>query len=395
MTREQVIRGRVVTPTGVISDGVVAIAGDRIADVRPATGRAADRTADRTADHGAGRRVAARRVPWILPGFVDIHVHGGGGASFTSGDPDQARAAVAFHARHGTTTMLASLVTAPAEHLRTALAGLSPLVDGGVLVGIHLEGPYLSTVRRGAHDPAHLRDPDLAELTGLLDQGGVRMVTLAPERAGAIEAIRLLRSRGVLAAVGHTDASYEQTRAAIEAGATVATHLCNGMRPAHHREPGPITALLDAADVVCEQIADGVHLHEGMLRHVVRVAGPDRVALVTDAVAAAGMPDGEYELGGRPVTVSDGVARAADGAIAGSTGTMDAAVRHLIHCGISIVDAATMAATTPARVLGVDAEVGSVVAGRRADLVLMDDDLRVLDVLWAGAAVRRTGFPGV
>jgi N-acetylglucosamine-6-phosphate deacetylase len=379
MTREKTIRGRVVTPTGVIPDGVVTVAGGRIADVSAA----------------GDRRRAGRRVPWILPGFVDIHVHGGGGASFTSGDPDQARAAAAFHAGRGTTTMLASLVTAPADHLRAAVAGLSPLVDGGALAGIHLEGPYLSTVRRGAHDPAHLRDADLVELAALLDPGTVRMVTIAPERAGGIEAIRLLRSRGVVAAVGHTDATYEQTLAAIEAGATVATHLCNGMRPLHHREPGPIAALLDAADVVCEQIADGVHLHEGMLRHVVRAAGPGRVALVTDAVAAAGMPDGAYELGGRAVTVSDGVARVADGAIAGSTGTMDAAVRHVIHCGLSIVDAAAMAATTPARVLGVDAEVGSVAAGLRADLVLMDEDLRVLDVLRAGDAVRTTDLPGV
>jgi N-acetylglucosamine-6-phosphate deacetylase len=157
------------------------------------------------------------------------------------------------------------------------------------------------------------------------------------------------------------------------------------MRPMHHREPGPIVALLDAPGVVCEQIADGVHLHDGMLRHVVRVAGPARVALVTDAVAAAGRPDGEYELGGRPVTVSGGIARLVDGgAIAGSTGTMDAAVRRVVHSGASLVDAATMAATTPARVLGLEGEIGSIVAGHRADLVLLDEELRVSGVLRQG-----------
>jgi N-acetylglucosamine-6-phosphate deacetylase len=386
MAAEQVIRGRVVTPEGVIADGLVRVTGERITEVRPA-GRS---------------RVSARRAPWVLPGFVDIHVHGGGGATFTTGDPDQARAAAAFHARHGTTTMLASLVSAPAERLRRAVEGLRPLIEAGRLAGIHLEGPYLSPVRRGAHDPAHLRDPDPTELTGLLDLGGVRMVTLAPERSGALDAIRRLRDRGVIAAVGHTDATYEQTRAAIEAGAAVATHLGNAMRPIHHRDPGPIVALLDAEGVVCEQIADGVHLHEGMLRHVVRVAGPGRVALVTDAVAAAGMPDGEYELGGRSVTVAGGVARlaqAAQGAegveaaevaaLAGSTGTMAAAVRHALHSGIDIMDAALMAATTPARVLGLAAEVGVVAAGRRADLVLLDEEMNVLEVLRAGRTETR------
>jgi N-acetylglucosamine-6-phosphate deacetylase len=366
MATEQVIRGRVVTPDGVIADGLVRVAGGRISEVRPA-GRS---------------RTAARRVAWVLPGFVDIHVHGGGGGAFTTGEVDQARTAAAFHARHGTTTMLASLVSAPADRLRKAVAGLRPLVDAGRLAGIHLEGPYLSKARRGAHDPAHLRDPDPTELDALLDLGGVRMVTLAPERPGALDAIRRLRDRGVIAAVGHTDATYEQTLAAIEAGASVATHLGNAMRPVHHRDPGPIVALLDADGVVCEQVADGIHLHEGMLRHVVRVAGPDRVALVTDAVAAAGMPDGRYELGGRAVTVADGVARLTRGAaLAGSTGTMAGAVRHAVHSGIDIVDVARMAATTPARVLGLDAEVGAVAAGRRADLVLLDEDLNVLDVL--------------
>jgi N-acetylglucosamine-6-phosphate deacetylase len=366
MGTEQVIRGRVVTPDGVIADGLVRVAGGRISEVRPA-GRS---------------RTAARRVAWVLPGFVDIHVHGGGGGAFTTGEVDQARTAAAFHARHGTTTMLASLVSAPADRLRKAVAGLRPLVDAGRLAGIHLEGPYLSKARRGAHDPAHLRDPDPTELDALLDLGGVRMVTLAPERPGALDAIRRLRDRGVIAAVGHTDATYEQTLAAIEAGASVATHLGNAMRPVHHRDPGPIVALLDADGVVCEQVADGIHLHEGMLRHVVRVAGPDRVALVTDAVAAAGMPDGRYELGGRAVTVADGVARLTRGAaLAGSTGTMAGAVRHAVHSGIDIVDVARMAATTPARVLGLDAEVGAVAAGRRADLVLLDEDLNVLDVL--------------
>lgn len=360
------LHGRVVTPTGVIDNGIVRIEDGRIADVR----------------RGRGPSLAEQ---WILPGFVDIHVHGGGGHTFTTGDPEQARAVAAFHRKHGTTTMLASLVTAPHQLLRDAVVAFAPLIEEGTLAGLHIEGPYLSPARCGAQNPAYLRDPDVAELAGLLDLGGVRMVTIAPELPDALVAIRLLRRRGVVAAVGHTDATYEQTLAGIEAGATVGTHVCNAMRPVHHRDPGPIVALLDAPGVTCEQVADGVHLHDGMLRHVVRAAGPDRVALVTDAMAATGMPDGEYELGGQAVTVASGQARlAAEGIIAGSTITADAALRRVVHSGINIVDAAMMASTTPARALGLGGQVGAIVAGLSADLVLLDDELGVIDVLRAG-----------
>jgi N-acetylglucosamine-6-phosphate deacetylase len=366
------LRGRVVTPRGVLDDTIVVLRGERIAELRPA---------------GPTEREDLR-PGWILPGFVDIHVHGGGGFSFTTGAADQARGAAAFHARHGTTTLLASLVTAAPPALRAALRSLAPLVDEGLLAGVHLEGPYLSPVRCGAQNPAYLRDPDTAELATLLESGIVGMVTLAPELPGALDAVRLLVDRGVLAAVGHTDATYEQTMAAVVAGAGVATHLGNAMRPIHHRAPGPIIALLDAPGVVCEQVADGVHLHEGMLRHVFRTAGPDRVALVTDAMAAAGRPDGDYDLGDQSVTVSAGVARLTrDGAIAGSTLTMDAAFRRTVHNGVSVVDAARMAATTPARVIGLGDQVGAVEAGLRADLVLLDQELHVTAVLRGGEPI--------
>jgi N-acetylglucosamine-6-phosphate deacetylase len=363
------LRGSVVTPLGVISDGVVEVAEGRVSDVREASG------SDEKVHSGA----------WIVPGFIDIHVHGGGGHSFTTGDADEARAAAAFHLAHGTTTMLASLVTAPVAELREATLILGPLISEGVLAGVHLEGPYLSPVRCGAQNPSHLRDPDLAELAALLDVGGVRMVTIAPELPGALDAIRFLVARGVVAAVGHTDATYPETLAAIGAGATVGTHVCNGMRPIHHREPGPVVALLRAAGVVCEQVADGVHLHDGMLGFTVQMAGPKRVALVTDAMAAAGRPDGEYEMGGQAVLVRDGVARLADGgALAGSTLTMDAAFRRSVHSGLGMIDAATMASATPSVVLGLSEVVGTIMQGKRADLVLLDDELRVTGVMRAG-----------
>jgi N-acetylglucosamine-6-phosphate deacetylase len=365
------IEGRVVRGGAVVA-GRVEVAGSTIVEV------VADHTADRDTDHTATADV-------IVPGFVDLHCHGGGGHTFTTGDPRAARDAAAFHLRHGTTTMLASLVSSPLGLLRDAAVAFRPLVDEGVLAGVHLEGPYLAAARCGAQNPAHLREPSTGELATLLEPGAVRMVTIAPELAGATEAIAFLGRQGVVAAVGHTDATYEQTVAGLAAGATVGTHLGNGMRPPHHREPGPVVGLLSSA-AVCELVADNVHLHPGMLAFAVRHAGPDRIALVTDAVDAAGMPDGRYELGGQEVVVADRVARLArNGAIAGSTLTMDEALRNAVAAGISLPEAAAMAATTPARVLGLSGRVGALEAGLRADLVVLDAALRVKRVMRAGA----------
>jgi N-acetylglucosamine-6-phosphate deacetylase len=360
------VEGRVVTATGVV-DGYVEVAGETIVTV------------------GTGAPAAER---WIVPGFVDIHTHGGGGHTFTTGDAAAAREAAAFHLRHGTTTLLASLVSSPYELMRDATAAFAPMVAEGVLAGIHYEGPYLSQARCGAQNPDFLRDPSVEELSELIALGGVavRMVTIAPERPGALDAIKLLGSHGVVAAVGHTDATYDQTLAAIAAGATVGTHVFNGMRPPHHREPGPVFALLGADSVVCELIPDGIHLHDGTLAFAAKVTGPDRAALITDAMAAAGMPDGEYELGGQAVVVADRVARLSrDGSIAGSTLTMDAGLRQAVQAGVSIVDAARMAATTPARAIGLGSEVGALAPGLRADLLVLDDALRVERVMRAGS----------
>jgi N-acetylglucosamine-6-phosphate deacetylase len=323
----------------------------------------------------------------IVPGFIDLHCHGGGGDSFTTGDAEAARGAAAFHLRHGTTTMLASLVSSPFELMRAAVTAYRPLVEAGVLAGVHFEGPYLSGARCGAQNPDFLRDPSVDELGELLKVAGdtVRMVTIAPELPGALDAISFLRDHGVLAAVGHTDATFEQARAGIEAGATVGTHLFNGMRPIHHRDPGPVVGLLDTPPVVCELIADNIHLHPGALAFAARAAGPDRTMLITDAMDAAGMPDGRYELGGQEVVVADRVARLArNGSIAGSTLTMDVALRNAVAAGIALPDAVAMAATTPARLLGRADEVGAIEAGLRADLVVLSAGLEVKRVLRAG-----------
>ncbi|HWB37796.1 MAG TPA: N-acetylglucosamine-6-phosphate deacetylase, partial [Rugosimonospora sp.] len=356
------VAGQIVTPDGVV-EGWVEVAGDRIAEVTP----------DPTLHSGH----------WIVPGFVDLHVHGGGGHSFTTGDAESARAAAAFHLAHGTTTLLASLVSSPYELMLDATHAFVPLVEEGILAGIHFEGPYLSHARCGAQNPAYLRAPSIAEIEGLIDAGDgrVSMMTIAPELPGALEAIGVLAAHGVLAAIGHTDATYEQARAGIEAGASVGTHVFNGMAPPHHRHPGPVFALLGSEDVICELVADGVHLHDGTLHFAATAVGPARAALVTDAIDATGMADGRYTLGGLDVEVAGGAARLVEGgSIAGSTLTMDAALRRAVGAGIPLVDAVAMAATTPAQALRRD-DIGALLPGRRADLVELDEDLQTVRVL--------------
>jgi N-acetylglucosamine-6-phosphate deacetylase len=328
----------------------------------------------------------------LVPGFVDVHVHGGAGAAFPGGDAEEALRAVAFHRAHGTTTTLASLVTAAPEELRRSLDVLAELAVDGEIAGVHLEGPWLAASRCGAHDPAQLRDPDPAELDELLATGLVAMVTLAPERVGALDAVRRVAGAGAVAAVGHTDADFALTRAAIEAGARHATHLFNAMAPLHHREPGPVVALLDDDRVTVELVTDGLHVHPALWEHVVRAAGVHRVAAVTDAMAAAGMPDGAYRLGRLDVEVVDRVARlAGGGAIAGGTATADALFRNIVvHAAgpraAALRRAVAMTAATPARVLGLS-DVGELAVGRRADLVGLSADLAVEAVYRSGERV--------
>ena len=325
-----------------------------------------------------------------------MHVHGGGGASFTEGGADEARRAAAFHRAHGSTRIIASLVTAPVDALEHRLRMLAGLAGEGVIDGIHLEGPFLSAARCGAQDPRYLIAPDVAAFARLHAAAGgwLRMITIAPELPGATQVIRAAVAAGVIAAAGHTDASAEVTAAAVDAGVSHATHLFNGMRPLGHRDPGPAGALLDR-QVSCEVVADGSHLHDTVIRLAARAAGRGNLVLITDAMAAAGMPDGAYRLGSLDVTVTGGVARLASaepggapGSIAGSTATMDAVVRHAISAaGLDVADVAAAAATTPARRLGLAAETGALRPGLAADLVLLDDTFRLTTVIARGTEV--------
>lgn len=342
---------------------------------------------------GAPPRPADRELATVVPGFVDTHVHGGGGSDFSAAARADTAAAVDLHRRHGTTTLIASLVSAGPVELLDQVQILADHVRDGLIAGIHLEGPWLAVQRCGAHDPVLLRDPESGELDRILRAGGgtIRMVTLAPERPGATAAIERIVDAGAVAAVGHTEATYEQTRAAIGAGATVGTHLFNAMRPVHHREPGPVIALLEDPRVTVELIADGVHVDAALYRHATRAAGPDRMSLITDAMAAAGMSDGRYRIGGMDVEVADAVARlAGTSTIAGSTATMDQVFRFAVAgSGLphdeALLLAVRQASLNPARALGLPSP--ELTAGARADLVVLDAELAVTDVLHGGAWV--------
>ncbi|MEV6672048.1 N-acetylglucosamine-6-phosphate deacetylase [Streptomyces sp. NPDC051162] len=375
MVERTVLAGaRVVLPTGVVENGRVAVEGRRIAAAPPAGGTALDLTGH-----------------WIVPGFVDMHVHGGGGASFSSGDAEEALTAIRTHRAHGTTTTVASTVTGDLDDLARQAAVLAELTEQGDLAGIHFEGPFISPHRCGAHQPELLRAPDPADVRKLVDaaRGTARMMTLAPELPGGLESVRLLADAGVIAAVGHTDSTYEATLEAVEAGATVATHLFNAMPSLLHRAPGPIAALLEDERVTVELIDDGTHLHPAALQLAFRSAGADRVAFITDAMGAAGMNDGMYPLGPMRVEVKDGVARIADGptagSIAGSTLTLDTAFKRAVTVdGLPVEDVVRALSANPARLLGVDDRVGSLEPGKDADLVVLDASYDLVGVMRKG-----------
>ena len=398
-TADLALRGTAVLEQGLVPDALVLCAGERILWAGPAAHAPAELLPedDRVLEHDG----------LILPGLVDLHCHGGGGASFPDSEgAEEMLAAVLEHRRHGTTSLVASLVTADAATLREKVAQLTGLHRDGEIAAIHLEGPFLSEARRGAQNPDHLTDGDpalvreLAEIAG----GALATMTVAPEAAGADEVIDALAGSGAVPSLGHTDGgSAEMTRAVDRSIAALrrrrgrsplptATHLFNGMRPIHHRDPGPALAALDAAsrgEMVVEVIADGVHLDARTVAHVFALAAEDHVVLVTDAMAAAGMADGRYRLGALDVTVAEGVATLTEGgAIAGGTAHLVEVLRHaVLEAGVELVAAVRAASTVPARVLGLEDEIGSLAAGRRADVLMVDRALRPVTVLRGGQEV--------
>lgn len=356
------------------SPSAVLLAGGRIA--------ALDTDAERLgADVG---RVIDGSGMAAAPGFIELQLNGIGGLDFT-GDPDSIARVGTAPARYGVTAYLPTIVTSLPGTVERALDAVRVAGDESVPVplGLHVEGPYLSARRAGAHDPALLRDPDPAEIAGWLDSGALRIVTLAPERDGALHAIERLVAGGVVVSIGHTDTDASTTARAIAAGATYATHLFSAMSPLHHRAPGAPGALLADDRVTLGLILDGHHLDPTVVSLVARLA-PGRISLVSDAIAALGLGDGEHRLGGRIVEVRDGAARLPDGTLAGSVVGLDACVR--AFAAITGSGRAAIAAVTeaPARLLG-DRDRGRLEVGARADLVLLDEGLGVRMTIVGGA----------
>lgn len=374
----------VVTPEGVVEqgwiwlkDGIVAAIGGH-SDAWPAEAEEADRI-----DVDGG---------WVLPGFIDVHVHGGAGYDFMDADRDGLDAITRFHASNGTTGLLATSLTASREELTGVLERVSryrsePMPYAQVL-GVHFEGPFINPKWKGAQNPNYIVPPQAEWLEEWVARypGLIKIQTLAPESEGALDYIERLAAHGIVPSCGHTDATYDQVVAAADRGLRHAVHTFNAMKPLHHREPGTVGAVLTDDRITAEVIADGHHVHPAGLQIVARMKGTDKVILVTDAMSAAGMPDGDgYELGGLPVVMTCGVARLKEsGNLAGSTLTMIAAFRHMVkNVGVSVPDASRMASANPARQIGVDDVTGSLQAGKRADVLLLDAELELKGV-WIG-----------
>ena len=405
------LRGRVVTPDTIIEDGLVVVADRHIAWVGEAS--AASTAGFGEALQGAQ---AAPEGGYLLPGLVDVHCHGGGGESFpNAATPEQAMVSVLEHRRHGTTSLVASCVTAAADVLKERTRVLAELCDAGELAGIHFEGPFVSVERCGAQDPTYIVDPDAALTRELIElgRGHVVTMTIAPEKPGitgddGVNAA--LIEGGALPSFGHTDSEAAPVRAALadaaariaarlEAGDPVrsprstATHLFNGMRPMHHRTPGPVPEFLAAAqrgECVLEMIGDGIHLNPAIVLDMFETLGRDNVVLITDAMAAAGMPDGDYVLGPAAVTVADGVAcLTGKDAIAGGTAHLLDVVRTTWKGGVDLVDAVYAASVQGATILG-DASIGALRPGLWADVLVTDAELAPVRVLRRGADVDLT-----
>lgn len=322
---------------------------------------------------------------WLLPGFIDIHVHGGFGSDFMNASRESFDTITRFHASQGTTAMLATTMTASKEAIESVLQAAADYrkaeMPYAALLGVHLEGPFISEKWPGAQNPAFIEDPQLDWLRRWNETWPqvIRLLTLAPEKAGAIETIQWLSEQGIIAACGHTDAVYDELIAAADAGLSHAVHTYNAMRGLHHREPGTLGAVLTDDRIHAELIADGEHVHPAAIRLLLAAKPADKVILITDAIASAGMPDGDYELGGLAVVVKQGTARLREGnALAGSSLTMINAVRFMLNnTDLAITDVSRMASGNAARELGIDKHTGSIAIGKQADLLLTDAEFNV------------------
>ena len=318
----------------------------------------------------------------LAPGLMDIHAHGAVGCDAMDADPAALRQIACYYARHGVTSFLATTMTAPQDRIMAALSAIRQTMatgtGGAELLGAHVEGPYLNRDKRGAQIGDQIRLAQQAEYSQILDAGVARLITVAPEYPENLELIREAVARGVAVTAGHTSATYEQMRLAALNGLSQVTHLFNGMEPLHYRNPGAVGAALALDAIRCQLIADNIHLHPAVLKLAVRAKGCEGIILITDAMSGAGMPDGDYELGGQRVVVRNGECRLESGALAGSTLTLDRAVRNIMRaCALSVEQALPMATRVPAAALGLVERKGAIAAGKDADLIVIDREVNV------------------
>jgi N-acetylglucosamine-6-phosphate deacetylase len=379
--------GRALTPATEIKDAGILVREDVIEAIGPRAGmrlpagalevRASDKTA--------------------IPGFIDVHIHGAGGHDAMEGTDAALRSITRKVSEHGTTSLVATTVTASTDDTLRAAEGIAAYIrrqqesdePRAEILGIHFEGPFISKERRGVHPPEWIQLPSAETLRRFLEAaaGNARILTIAPEVLGAAPCIDAALEAGLVVSMGHTDATYEQARAAMARGARNATHVYNAMRPFSHRDPGVVGAVLTSPDVNAELIADGVHVEDAAMKLLLLAKGPARVILVSDGLSATGMPDGQYTLGGFEVTVSGGVCRNADGILAGSTLTLDRALRNIVALGIGLADAVRMLTLNPASMLGIEFKKGSLRVGADADILLLDEGLQVTKIWAHGIAV--------
>ncbi|MCL4522652.1 MAG: N-acetylglucosamine-6-phosphate deacetylase [Acidobacteria bacterium] len=388
MSVTAIFAGRVLTPLEEIIDGVVLVEDRRIAAVGHRD----------NVQIPAGTREIRAPSMTIVPGFVDVHIHGAGGHDVMEADPAALRTVAQTAARFGTTSLVATTVTAELNRTCRSVERISqfiraqstPSVAEAEILGIHFEGPFISSARRGVQPQEWIVASSTESLRRMLDAsaGCGKILTLAPELPGALELVDAARAKGLVVALGHTDATFDESQAAIQRGARHAVHVFNAMRPFSHRETGILGAVLTSPDVTTELIADGVHVDPAAMRLLFAAKGAARVVLVSDATAAAAMPDGTYCLGTFEVSVAGGVCRNAEGRLAGSTLTLDRALRNVVALGVPLADALRMLALNPATLLGMELTKGVLAPGADADLVLLNSDLHVAGVMTRGTGLQ-------
>jgi N-acetylglucosamine-6-phosphate deacetylase len=387
MTTTLLHTGRAITPLTEIPDAGILLREGVIEAIGPRAGM--------SLPVGAQEIDATDKI--AVPGFMDVHIHGAGGHDVMEGSAKALAAVARTVAKHGTTSFVATTLTASTEATCRSAEGISKYIVAqhateearAEVLGIHFEGPFISPLRRGVHPQEWIKQPSAELLDKFLHAaaGNARILTLAPEIFGAMPCIDAARKAGMVVALGHTDATYEQARAAIARGARHAVHVYNAMRPFSHRDSGVIGAVLTSPEVSAELIADGVHVDEPAMRLLLQAKGAGRVILVSDGTAAAAMPDGTYTLGSLEVTVSGGVCRNAEGKLAGSTLTLDRALRNVVALGASLADAVRMLTLNPASLLGIEFKKGALRVGADADIVLLDESLHVAGVWARGVAL--------